>query len=326
MRPRLRLRTRHFNLFYAIMLASVLCGVSVAEESAPQKIVLGTATKGGGFQLYGENLAAVINAEDPTLQVEAIATRGSKQNLPFLEESKIHIGLVEGNAARQALEGIGRDPTQLKVLSVMYPNPGMFVVRADSPYQRIEDLKGKAIAFGTRASGLRILVGDVLDGIGLRPDVDFEQVILDKAADGPRLVLEEKAEALWGAGIGWPGFVKVADGPKGARFIAPSADEIRKILTRHPHLKTMSVPAGTYKGQDAQIDSVGLWSLVLVRPDLSEETVYRLARAIHRGEAALAERLAQGGYTTAANTAAQIPAERLHPGAARYYREIGLLR
>jgi len=207
----------------------------------------------------------------------------------------------------------------------MYPNPGMFVVRADSPYQTIEDLKGKPIAFGTRASGLRILVGDVLDGLGMKPDRDFEQVILGKAAEGPRLVLEKKVEALWGAGIGWPGFVQVADGPAGARFIAPSATQVKLIQKKHPHLKTMSVPADTYKGQTRQIDSLGLWSLILIRPGLDDDVVYRLTRAIHRGESALVARLKQGGYTTAKNTVAQVPAIRLHPGAKRYYREIGLL-
>ena len=319
--PKLRVKSLFIVCVFYIVWAPWSPG---AWADTPAKVVLGTATKGGGFQLFGQNLAEVINATEPSLQVEAIATGGSKQNLPFLEQGKIDIGLVEGNAARQALDGIGRTPANLKVLSVMYPNPGMFVVRAGSPYKSIDDLKGKPVAFGTRASGLRILVGDVLDGLGLKPDRDFEQVILDKAADGPRLVLERKVESLWGAGIGWPGFVKVANGPAGARFIAPSAAQIKQILVKHPHLKTMSVPAGTYKGQDTQIDSVGLWSLILVRPDLSDELVYRLARALHQGEKALAERLKQGRYTTAQNTVSQVPLERLHSGAKRYLEEVGL--
>lgn len=294
--------------------------------NTPTTVVLGTATKGGGFQLFGRNLAEVIQSVDKQLQVDAIATKGSRQNLTLLEEGKIDIGQVEGNAARQALDGIGRARAKLMVLSVMYPNPGMFVVRGDTSYQRIDDLKGQPIAFGTRASGLRILVKDVLDGLDLKPDRDFKQVILNKAAEGPRLVLDKKVEALWGAGIGWPGFVKVANGPVGGRFIAPTAAQIDKILARHPHLKRMTVPAGTYKGQDKQIDSVGLWSLILIRPDLSEELVYRLARAIHRGEGALAERLKQGRYTRAQNTVEQVPLARLHPGVVRYFRELGLLK
>jgi TRAP transporter TAXI family solute receptor len=319
------LRTICRRIIFVCLLTITACVLPAAADTAPTKVVLGTATKGGGFQLFGQNLAEVINAADPTLHIEELATKGSKQNLPFLEEGKIDIGLVEGNAARQALDGIGRPAANLKVLSVMYPNPGMFVVLADSPYKSIDDLKGHPVAFGTRASGLRILAGDVLDGLGLQPDQDFKQIILDKAADGPRLVLEKEVVALWGAGIGWPGFVKVANGPAGGRFIAPAPEQIQKILNKHPHLKPMAVPAGTYKGQKADINSVGLWSLILVRPDLPDEVVYRLARAIHKGGSSLGERLKQGIYTTAQNTVDQVSASRLHPGAATYYREIGLL-
>lgn len=317
---------RPCHVLAGVFIVATLCTALASADTAPDKVVLGTATKGGGFQLFGQNLAEVINAADAGVQVEAIATRGSKQNLTLLEEGKIDIGLVEGNAAREALDGIGRAPARLKVLSVMYPNPGMFVVRADSPYRHIDDLKGKPVALGTRASGLRILAGDVLDGIGLSADRDFEQVILEKAADGPRLVLNKQVEALWGAGIGWPGFVKIANSPAGGRFIAPTASQIDQILKKHPHLKTMSVPAGTYNGQDATIESVGLWSLILIRPELPDEVVYRLVRALHRGEKAMAKRLDQGRYTKAENTASQVPLARLHPGVVRYFREQGIIR
>ena len=282
---------------------------------------MGTATHGGGFQLFGQNLAEVLDATSSDLKVEAIATRGSRQNISLLEKGEIDIGLVEGNAARQALEGIGRSPSDLKVLAVMYPNPGMFVVRADSGHRTIRDLKGKPIAFGTRASGLRILVNDVLSSLDLSPERDFQQIILDKAGDGPRLVLEGSAEALWGAGIGWPGFVKIADSPVGARFIPPSPEQVQRILDRHPHLRRMTVPAGTYRGQEKQIDSVGLWSLILIRPDIPDSIAFALAAAMHEGEHALAGRLTQGRYTTLENTVNEVPLERLHPGAARYYRE-----
>ncbi len=319
------LRTVYYLLIFITLFFGLVTSGQADANSKHTRIILGTATKGGGFQLYGEHLAAVINNANSGFQIEAIATRGSKHNLAMLEEAKIDIGLVEGNAARQALEGIGRSPANLKVLYVMYPNPGMFVVRADTPYQHIEDLQGKQIAFGTRASGLRILARDMLDGIGLKPERDFIPIILDKAAEGPRLVLEKQVEALWGAGIGWPGFVKVANGPAGARFIAPSASQIKLILAKHPHLQAMSVPANTYSGQDVEIDSVGLWSLILIRPEIPDETVYLLTRAIHRGETMLADSLKQGGYTKAINTIRYVPRERLHPGAVHYFEDVDVI-
>ncbi|MET0026443.1 MAG: TAXI family TRAP transporter solute-binding subunit [Candidatus Thiodiazotropha sp.] len=311
--------------FPTIILLLMLISGRLAVAGDPTHISWATATKGGGFQLYGEQVADVINATDAQLKVEVLATRGSRHNLKLLEAGEVDVGQVEGNAARIALDSIGRPEADLKVLSVMYPNPGMFVVRGDSNYQSIDDLKGQPIAFGTKASGLRILANDVLDGLGLKPDKDFQEIILDKAADGPKLVIAGKAEALWGAGIGWPGFVEVASGPAGGRFIPPTPNQIKMILQKYPHLQEMTVPGGTYPGQIQDIPSVGLWSLILVRADLDEELVYRLARAIDRGHEALVSRLAQGRYTQAANTVENVPIQHLHPGAAKYYKEIGLL-
>lgn len=87
--------------------------------------------------------------------------------------------------------------------------------------------------------------------------------------------------------------------------------------------KTLTVPAGSYPGQDAPIVSVGSWGFILARPTLPDDVAYRLARALHRGEAALGRRLPQARETTAANTVAAAPRpEVIHPGALRYFREI----
>jgi uncharacterized protein len=201
----------------------------------------------------------------------------------------------------------------------------MFVVRGDQPYRTIADLKGKPVVWGARGSGLVVLARYVLDGIGLDMERDFQSTYLDRAGDGPAMVMDGRAAALWGGGTGWPGFTAVGRGPQGARFIAPGTEERARIQARHPFLKTMSIPAGAYPGQAEAIVSVGSWSFVLARPDLADETVYRLAKALHGGESRLAARLPQGHETTAANTVAAAPRpELIHPGARRYFREIGL--
>jgi hypothetical protein len=139
-------------------------------------------------------------------------------------------------------------------------------------------------------------------------------------------VLDGRVAALWGGGLGWPGFATVAKAPGGARFIAPDAGEAARIRAKHSFLKTMTVPAGSYPGQDAPIASVGSWSLILARPTLAEDTAYRLARALHRGEEVLGQRLAQARETTAANTAAAAPSlDLIHPGVLRYLKESGII-
>jgi TRAP-type uncharacterized transport system substrate-binding protein len=89
----------------------------------------------------------------------------------------------------------------------------------------------------------------------------------------------------------------------------------------------MTVPAGAYPGLAAPLASVGSWSFILARPDLPDDVTYRFARALHRGEAALARRLPQAQETTAANTLAAAPrADLIHPGVFRYLREVGVAR
>ena len=299
-------------------------------ESAPAAgrttVTLGTATPGGGFPVYGQAVADTINEVDATLDVRPRNTKGSTENVPRLEAGSLDLALVQGEVVHEALTGVGRAPADLRVLAAMYSTPGMFVVRADAPYRSIEDLKGRPVAFGARGSGLIILARYGLDGLGLDRDRDFQAVLLDAAGDGPAMVMDGRAAALWGGGIGWPGFTAVARGPAGARFLVPDLDGIQRIQRKHPFLKLMLVPAGSYPGQTAELHSVGSWSFIMARPTLADEVAYRLARALHRGEGALGARLAQARETTAANTVAAVARpELLHPGVRRYLLEAGLV-
>jgi TRAP transporter TAXI family solute receptor len=141
------------------------------------------------------------------------------------------------------------------------------------------------------------------------------------------MVLDGRADAIWGAGIGYPGFFDLAKGPSGVRFIAPTAEEIARMTAKHPFLKPMTIPAGSYPGQTAPINSLGSWSFILTRIDLDDETAYRLARTLHGAEGAFCKRLAQACETTAANTVAAVPDIALiHPGVMKYFREIGVVK
>ena len=302
------------------------CGARAEEGDktiSKTAISLGTATPGGGFPLYGNAFAEIMNAADPTLMIEPRNTKGSNENIPLLESGQIDIGLVAGEPSYEAFMGLGGRPkTAAKILTAMYSSPGMFVVRADSPYKTIRDLVGKPIAFGAKGSGLPILSRYMLDGLGLKQDEDFKSIYLDRAGDGPDMVKDGRAAALWGAGIGWPGFTTVAQ--SGARFIAPSADEIARIRAKHSFLKPLTVPPNSYPGQTAPLDSVGSWSFILVRENLPDDVAYHLARTLHAIEAKFCQKLVQACETTAANTVTAAPDVKLiHPGVLKYLREIG---
>jgi len=303
--------------------STFLSGSAIAQPAT--RVVLGTATPGGGFPVYGEALAKVINASGAGLVIEPRNTKGSYENMPMLEGDQIDIALVAGEPAFEALSGIKGPVSKLKIIAAMYSTPGMFVVPTNSPYRTIADLKGQAIVFGAKGSGLPILARYVLDGMGLDQERDFKAVYLDKVADALPMLREGKVAAVWGGGTGWPTFDTVMK--EGGRFIAPTAQDIARIRAKHSYLGDLVLPANSYAGQAEPIRSVGSWSFILARPTLDEKVAYQLTRALHLNEKVFAQTIAQARETTAANTvAATFKADLLHPGSRRYLQEIGLLK
>jgi TRAP transporter TAXI family solute receptor len=291
----------------------------------PTRVTLATATPGGGFPFFGNNAAAVINETDKSLNVVTQNTKGSTENIGLLNEGKVDFALVAGEPAYEAFQAIGQPKTTALIIQAIYSNPGMFAVRGDSPAKSLRDLIGKPIAWGTRASGLTLLGRYVTDGLGLDREKDFQPHYLEKAGDGPLMLADGRVAALWGGGIGWPGFTAVMQA--GGRFVGLTADEVAKISAKHNFLKPITVPAGAYPGQKEPVNSVGSWSYILARTDLPDDTAYRLAKALHDGHAALVKRLDQASETTPQSTANAAPsAGQIHPGVQRYLREVGVLK
>jgi len=280
-------------------------------------LVLATATPGGGFPVFGDAFAEVLNAQEPALRLTTRNTKGSTENVPLLEDGKVDLALVAGEIASAALAKPG---TRLRIVAAMYSSPGMFIVRADSPHRTIADLRGRPVVLGTQASGVTALGRTVLKSL----EVEVQPITLEKAADGPPMLLDGRAEALWGAGVGWPAFAALAKA--GGRFIVPTEAEIERILSRELSLQKVTLPAGSYAGQNSPLPSVGSWSYVLSSDKFPDEAAYLIARAVHRAEGKLAARLEQARETTMANTVAAAPRpELIHPGVRKYLQEARLL-
>ena len=271
-------------LFIGLALALVdgyAMNYSQAAERTP--IILGTATPGGGFELYGNVLAEIVNDADASLNVLARNTRGSRQNIPLLEQGTLDVALVASLPAREAFEGINRPaPTPLRIITAIYPTFGAFAVKGDSPARMFIDLVGQKVAWGTRSSGLTLLGQYVTDALGLDRDKDFDAVYLERAGQGTPMVLKGEVAAQWGGGVGWPNFTKIMEA--GGRLVGMSDDQTKKINAKYPFLQPLTIPAGSYPNQAEPLKTVGSFSFMLARPDLPEELAYRLTKAIHQGQ------------------------------------------
>lgn len=290
------------------------------------KLKLGTALEGGMVQSYGIAFVDGLRVVDPLMEIRAVTTKGIQDNVSLLEEGKLDLGLVFGEITHELFAGVGRPPTKLKAICVMYSLPGMFVVRADSRYRTIDDLKGRRVVWNPRNGGLAVQARYVMQGLGLDPDTDFEPIYITQLREGPEMVIDGRAAALWGAGNRWPGFVAVASSSRGARFIAPDEAQIKEIRTKYPFLARQVVPANLYPGQYEAIPTVGTWGFVLARADLPDKVGFRLAAALYKAERTnlLNKALAE---STVKNTLSAVEGtDMLQPGVLEYYRKADLIK
>ncbi|MCJ2068107.1 TAXI family TRAP transporter solute-binding subunit [Methylobacterium sp. J-030] len=283
-----------------------------ARSDEPVRVVLATATPGGGFPAFGEAFAETIRKADSALIIEPRASAGSVENLRLLHAGSVDLGLVQGEYAYPAFavaDGV-------TVLAPMYPTPGLFVVPSASPIRSVADLRGRTVVLGTHQSGLTVMARSALAASGLDPERDIRPILLDRAGDGPTLVREGKADALWGGGLDWPGFFAMAQAPGGARFFGPSEVGIVHLAQPGAAMKRLTVPARSFPGQADPIETVGSWSFVLTRPGFDGDAAERIVRALGRDHAAT---------TDPKNLIGLVPVDRLNPATGRALHAAGLI-
>ncbi len=297
----------------ALLILGSVVTVSQA-RAAPGRITLATATVGGGFPAYGAAFVRAIAEAEPGLAVTPQASGGSAENIALLLRGAVDLALVQGAYAYPPLAR----PDGLTILAPMYTTPGLFVARADSPTRTVADLRGQVVVLGTRNSGLTVMGRAVLAASELDPDHDVRPVWLDHAGDGPPMVLDGRAAALWGGGIGWPGFLAVARDAGGAKFIAPTEKAIARLAQADPSLMKLTIPARSFPGQDAPITTVGSWSFVLARPGFDPDRAYEIVRALARAIAGGRLDHPQASESDPRRLKGIVPSAWLNPGTAKF--------
>ena len=308
----------------SMILAAMLLVAMTASASAATFLSIATGGTSGTYYPLGGDLANLFNTVIPDMNASAQATGGSADNLRLIDGEEAELGTVQNDVSYFAYTGTdsfeGEQITSFSVMSALYAEYVQIVVRADSDIQSIADFKGKSISIGAAGSGVYTNALHVLEAAGLTlDDIDAQYLSFSESADG--LKNKQIDAAFVCAGIPNAAVTELSS-TVGVRLISLSDEEVASLIAAHPTYTNLKLPADTY-GLTEDVNCIAITALLVCSNNLDEQLVYDMTKAMFEQEGILTHaKAAEITLENAFNGVGELP---LHPGAARYFTEVGVL-
>ena len=311
------------------LLALVLCAAAVlcAATASAADINFVTAGTASTFYPISATVCQLWNDNIEGRRATATPSGGGIDNLNQAYDGEAQIGIANANLVYQAQEGLasfeGFANENLRIFAGLYLNPNQVVVTKDSGINSLEELIGKHISIGTAGSTtvdeaaihLEIL-GSSLDGI------KAEYMDTSAAADA---ISNKQLDGVWiMAGTPNAAVTQIMT-TTDSKILPITAETVEALKAEYPWYAQSVIPAGTYAGQDEDVPTSAVKLTLFITADVDEETVYQMTKVFWENWDMLTEThaaLKKADPKEACNDVAGVP---IHEGAARYYREIGIL-
>jgi len=324
--------------FVVLLLCVIVIGTAAATpqaqgDSAPraQTVYLRfpTASTSGTIYPVGAALATLWNEKIPGLQVTAEASNGGVQNLGFMASKDAQLGVAVTSIITEQKRGensfVGRAYDGVRVLTALYYNYNQVVVSGSSNIRTLADIKGKRFAPGAPGGTTTDETRLHLEMIGLKYPDDFSAQFV-AATEAVDLIRNRQIDGTWiQAGLPTSGVSEICS-TAGGRLISMDEDLIKNITAKYPWYNRGVIPAGTYAGQTQDVITTSITITVVVDQSVPDDIVYQMTKVMYENldtlklaHSALKETTLEGAVQNLAN----LP---LHPGAAKYYREKGVLK
>ncbi|MBX3420322.1 MAG: TAXI family TRAP transporter solute-binding subunit [Pirellulaceae bacterium] len=321
------------QLLTALVLLATMAGCTRSDSAGSassgqrQFINVGTAPTGGAFFTVGSAICEVVNENrgDLNWRVAAESTGGSMENIRLLSQGKLEFAMSNSSISYFAVRGTEGWEAKHDIRSVvtLFPNIAMFVTLADSGIQSIADLKGKKVYLGPEGAGFEYFVKPILAAHGLQlndlePTYGSQQSAVDLLGD--RAV----AAAMIGGGTPNPSLSQMAQA-NSIRLIPYDESARKKLIDDYSFFESASIAGGTYKGIDAEFVGLNVGSAHLITlAKIDDQKVYNFVKLIYENREKITQRHKAVGNLRP-DTAARNNGTEYHPGAIRYFREVGIL-
>jgi hypothetical protein len=311
---------------FAAAAVLTLAGCGSSGEGGSQLLTIGANPAGTHVYAVAAGLARVLQ-ENGGIRTTIRPFSGSSVYLPMMQRGEIGLGLNTSIDSYLSFAGLPPYDTpmqNLRMLAMIFPLPIMYMVRAESEIQSVEDLRGRNVVIAFRANAaLEQLHTGILATGGLTP-ADVNPVVVAGLPEAMRMLTEGRAEAV-PTGLNTALALQVnASLPEGIRYITMGADEARLAEIMPGSTPVTIQPRPGVVGIETPIRVAGVNDLLNTSTALPEEQAYAIVRTIYESWAEL-----RRDYSQIADTPIEdvVPVDIVHPyhsGAVRYYREIGI--
>ncbi len=305
-------------LVTAIMLAS-------CSKNAKKDYILATGGTGGTYYPFGGAIANIWNTKIENMNVTAQATGASAENLRLINKGEAEYAIVQNDVMDYAYNGTdlfaGEKLANIMTIGTLYPEVVQIAVSKDSGIKSIADFKGKRISVGDAGSGVEFNAKQIMEGYGLTfDDIKKSNLSFKESAEGIQNGTLDGCFVT--AGVPNAALQELAF-TAGLTLVPVDGDAAKKICEKYGYYTQTTIPGGTYKGTDDDTPALAIKATLAVSSKLDEQTVYEMTKALFENLDELATAHAKGKEVSAkaAVTGVSVP---FHPGAKKYFKEIGL--
>ena len=315
--------------FGAAIALSVLAVPAFAQDQ--QFVSIGTGGVTGVYYPTGGAICRMMakSRAEHGIRCGVESTGGSVYNVNAVRSGELEFGVAQSDVQFKALNGEGSFADQganpdLRSVFSIHPEPFTVVARADSGIANFDDLKGKRVNVGNPGSGQRDTMEVLMAALGWTMD-DFALTSELQAAEQSQALCDNNIDAMVYT-VGHPtGSIQEATTACDSVLVNVSGDAVDKLVADFPYYRKATIPGGMYRGTDADVQTFGVGVTLVTSAAVSEDVVYALVKAVFsdmdqfRG---LHPAFANLDPKEMANDGLSAP---LHPGAEKYYREVGLI-
>jgi uncharacterized protein len=310
----------------SLLAAAAVLATSTAALAAPTFINILTGGTSGVYYPIGVALSQLYGAGIDDSKASVQATKASVENLNLLQAGRGELAFALGDSVADAWSGVEeagfKAPLKkLRAIAGTYPNYIQIVASADAGIKTLADLKGKRISVGAPKSGTELNARAIFKAAGLSYD-DMGEVQFLPYAESVELIKNRQLDAtLQSSGLGMAAIRDLAS-TMPISFVAIPREVADKI--GNAAYQPTSIPANTYDGQTEAVPTVAITNLLVSHEGVSDDVAYQMTKLMfdNLGKLATAHSAAMDIKLEGAAKNLPIP---LHPGAERYYKEVGAL-